>query len=94
MSQPGRTVRLRIIVTGRVQGVSFRAGARDQARGLGISGFARNRADGSVLIETEGDPSAVERFRAWCETGPPSARVSGVDVAPVAVTGERGFTAR
>lgn len=86
-----RRSRLRIIVSGQVQGVFFRAGARDEAMRLGIAGFARNNPDGSVLIEAEGSSSAVERFRTWCATGPPRARVDHIDVSPIDLRGERTF---
>lgn len=91
MAQGERPVRVRIIISGHVQGVFFRAGARDEAMRLGIAGFARNNPDGSVLIEAEGSPSAVDRFRAWCETGPPRAKVERIDVIPIAVRGEHAF---
>lgn len=87
-------VRVRIIVFGRVQGVFFRASARDEARRLGIGGFARNQPDGSVLIEAEGPTWAVERFQEWCTVGPPRAEVEHVEVSPVSPTGEREFLTR
>lgn len=91
MSEGERPVRVRIIVHGHVQGVFFRAGARDAARRLGIVGFARNNADGSVLIEAEGSPPAVGQFRTWCAKGPPRARVDHTDVSAIDLRGERTF---
>ncbi len=73
--------RLTIRVFGRVQGVFFRASARDEARGLGVVGFARNEPDGSVSLEAEGEESAVERFVIWCHEGPEGAQVERVAVA-------------
>lgn len=70
-----------IRVTGRVQGVFFRAAAAEQGRALGLTGEARNRQDGSVQIEVEGRVAGLERFRQWCLHGPPNAEVSGVEVA-------------
>lgn len=93
MAEGEQAVRVRIIVTGRVQGVFYRAGARDEARRLGIAGFARNEADGSVLIEAEGPPQAVERFRNWCACGPPRAKVELVRAGRIAITGDRDFVA-
>lgn len=89
-----RPIRVRIIVSGRVQGVFFRAGARDEATRLGIVGWARNEPDGTVLIEAEGTRQAVDRFIEWCGAGPPEARVDHVDVSPISPLGERGFVTR
>lgn len=72
-------IRVRARVTGMVQGVFFRASARDRARQLGLLGWVRNRADGSVELEAEGPAAAVERLLEWCGHGPPAARVSAVD---------------
>ena len=52
---------------------------RDEARRLGLSGWARNRTDGSVEILAEGDPAAIDRLVAWCREGPPLARVRSVE---------------
>ncbi len=65
---------------GRVQGVFFRDGVRAEARALGVAGWARNRMDGTVEAVFEGSPAAVERLIEWCRTGPPRARVDGVEV--------------
>jgi acylphosphatase len=80
--------RARAIVSGRVQGVSFRASTAPEARRLGLAGWVRNRIDGSVELEVEGDPDRVAELLAWCEQGPPSARVSRVAIEELAVTGE------
>ena len=69
-----------IVVTGTVQGVFFRAGAREQAQALGLSGEARNMPDGSVRIEVEGSVDRLKLFRDWFHHGPPKAVVNGVDV--------------
>lgn len=69
-----------IRVSGRVQGVGFRAGARREATRLGLAGFARNEPDGSVAIAVEGDEAALEAFVAWCRVGPPGARVERLEV--------------
>jgi len=80
-----------IRVQGRVQGVNFRSSAREEARRLGLAGFARNEPDGSVLIAVEGAEEAVERFVGWCRSGPPAARVDHVEVRPGEPTGVTGF---
>ena len=85
---------MRVIVTGRVQGVWYRDSCRDHARSEGVSGFARNRADGSVEIELEGPEPAVERMIAWCKVGPPRARVDAVAVDRMSPVGEAGFRIR
>ncbi|HKY14563.1 MAG TPA: acylphosphatase [Microthrixaceae bacterium] len=73
------TVRLRVLVRGQVQGVFFRASAAEEARRLGVSGRARNLADGSVELEAEGAAAAVDAFVDWCRHGPSRARVDGVE---------------
>jgi acylphosphatase len=85
---------VRVVVSGRVQGVWFRDSCREQARAERLAGFARNRADGRVEIELEGPEPAVDRVVAWCRTGPPRARVDAVDVERVAPRGEAGFRVR
>jgi acylphosphatase len=80
-----------IRVTGHVQGVFFRRGAREMATALGLAGSAENEPDGSVLIEVEGPPAALERFRAWCAVGTERARVDRVEVTEGPARGLRGF---
>ncbi len=86
----GRTIR----VFGKVQGVFFRRSAREEARRLGLAGFARNEADGSVYVEIEGEEAALARFEAWCETGPPGARVERVEVQMEEPVGYDQFATR
>ncbi|MFO7256703.1 MAG: acylphosphatase [Bacteroidota bacterium] len=71
---------LNIRVTGRVQGVYFRASTRDIATKLKLRGFVRNEPDGSVYIEAEGSEEALDEFVAWCHHGPPAAIVKNVEV--------------
>jgi acylphosphatase len=82
--------RARAIVSGRVQGVSYRAATAAQARRLGVAGWVCNRDDGSVELEVEGDDAQVAALLAWCEHGPPAARVARVVVEDRTPTGERG----
>jgi acylphosphatase len=84
-------VRRRAVVSGVVQGVGFRWSARERAQALGVAGYARNLVDGTVEVEAEGSPGAVEDFLAWLSSGPPSASVSGVDVRSVPATGSSAF---
>jgi acylphosphatase len=72
---------LRCRVTGRVQGVFFRASAQRRARSLGIVGHARNLPDGSVEVLAIGPASALSELRAWLDVGPPQAWVTAVDCA-------------
>jgi acylphosphatase len=71
--------RLRATVRGRVQGVGFRASAADEARRLGLVGWARNQIDGTVEVLAEGDDAAAEALLAWLRRGPSYAHVTGVD---------------
>ncbi|HZO00771.1 MAG TPA: acylphosphatase [Burkholderiales bacterium] len=72
------TQRLRI--TGRVQGVGFRYALQHQARRLGLAGWVRNRADGSVEALAHGAPQALAALAAWARRGPPAAQVTGLQI--------------
>jgi acylphosphatase len=74
------SVRRRVIVHGRVQGVLFRARCRGEARRLGVAGWVRNLADGTVAAVFEGEPDAVAAMVEWAHVGPDRARVTGVEV--------------
>jgi acylphosphatase len=87
-------IRVRVVVTGRVQGVWFRDSCRLEALGHGVAGWVRNRADGAVEAEFEGGEDAVERMVAWCREGPPRARVDDVSVDRIATLGRAGFEVR
>ena len=69
----------RFVVGGKVQGVFFRAGTREQAQALGLRGNARNRADGRVDVLAVGDEAAIDRLAAWLRQGPPAARVDELE---------------
>ena len=68
----------RFFVSGRVQGVAFRAHTRVQALALGLRGHARNLADGRVEVLAVGDADAIERLAQWLRQGPPLAQVDDV----------------
>jgi len=74
------TRHVRLVVTGRVQGVCYRASMQDEARRLGVHGWVRNRADGAVEAEAEGATEAVGRLIVWTQAGPPGARVDDVGI--------------
>ena len=78
-------------MTGRVQGVGFRWFARETAEALGVAGWARNREDGAVELEVEGEAGAVESFVARLKDGNPSARVDGIARRELPAAGESGF---
>jgi acylphosphatase len=87
--------RMRAVVTGRVQGVGFRWSTRGEAERLGLVGFARNRTDGSVLVEAQGTADALAALREWLAHGPPSATVIDLAVETIEpLDGATGFTAR
>ena len=69
----------RFLVSGKVQGVFFRASTREQAQGLGLRGYARNLADGRVEVLAVGDVDAIEAFAQWLRHGPPMARIDNVE---------------
>jgi acylphosphatase len=90
--QGSTLIRARLIISGRVQGVAYRASARDVAQAQRLSGWVRNRHDGGVETVVEGEEGAVHAFIAWCQAGPPGARVAAVQVTTEPYTGElRGF---
>ena len=70
----------RYFVRGVVQGVGFRYFTQRAARDAGVAGYVRNLADGRVEVVAEGDPGAFERFERSIRSGPPLARVDGVEV--------------
>jgi acylphosphatase len=81
-------------VTGMVQGVSFRASTRAQARRVGVAGWVRNELDGSVSGHFEGPAHAVDAMVAWCRQGPGYAEVTDVTVTEVEPTGAADFAIR
>lgn len=85
------SIRLRLTIRGRVQGVWFRESTRLEAERLGVNGSVRNCADGSVEAVLEGDPVAVRMMEKWCRKGPTGARVVDVKVAPEPVANEKEF---
>ncbi len=88
------TVRRRVEVEGRVQGVFFRDTCRHEATRTGVTGWVRNLRDGRVEAVFEGPADAVEQLVAWCGTGPPRATVTGVRTYVEEPRGEHSFRVR
>jgi acylphosphatase len=79
---------LQLIIRGRVQGVYFRASTQREARRLGLSGWVKNRADGSLEILAEGEEASIRELYGWAQKGPSAARVERVDTRWRSFTGD------
>jgi acylphosphatase len=86
--------RTHVLVSGRVQGVSFRDATRSQAEQLGLSGWVRNTQDGQVEAIFEGVPETVQQMIEWCKSGPSSADVEDVSVENEQPENLSGFEVR
>lgn len=80
--------RTHLVIRGRVQGVSYRASARDEALRLQLTGWVRNLPNGDVEAVAEGGVAQLQQFVAWCKSGPEEARVESVNEERGAATGE------
>ena len=80
--------RVHVYISGRVQGVFFRAETQRAAMGFKLTGWVRNMADGRVEAVVEGDDANVDKMLAWCHIGPPAARVEEVLTEEEPYTGE------
>ena len=78
-----------LIIHGRVQGVGYRAYMRMEANRLGVTGWVRNRADGTVEATIHGTPEDVSKLLDWTRLGPPGARVTSVQVSEASGEYER-----
>jgi acylphosphatase len=85
---------VRLTITGRVQGVGYRMWAERTAAALGLRGWVRNRADGSVELQATGGDEAVAKLIETCRRGPRAAVVTDVTVSNVEDDGSIGFSAR
>lgn len=83
-----------LIIHGKVQGVFYRDWTVSTARGLGLTGWVRNRADGTVEAHLEGDPAAIDAMIAAMQDGPPRARVERIDSEAAEPEGFTSFTRR
>ncbi len=82
---------LNVTVTGRVQGVYFRASTREVAESLGITGFVKNQSDGSVYLEAEGEEDTMNYFLLWLKRGPRASRVENLECTESKVKNMSGF---
>jgi acylphosphatase len=85
---------LDLIVSGKVQGVSYRASTKAVADQLGIRGYVINRPDGTVYIEAEGKPFTLDIFLDWCKEGPENAKVESIDQSESALKDFHNFEIR
>ncbi len=85
---------MRCYVSGRVQGVFFRASTRDRARQLGLTGHASNLPDGRVEVIANGPEAGLAALRAWLRDGPSQARVTSLECEPCAEEPFKGFVIR
>ena len=85
MNDPIRAV---LLVTGKVQGVFYRASAMEEAQRLGLRGFVKNLPDGSVEAVVEGERAQVDAFADWCRRGPPASEVADVHLREAAFRDE------
>ncbi len=86
--------RLRVVISGKVQGVFFRAHTKRKAQQFNVSGWVQNLPDGRVEICAEGEEDAVKSLVAWARKGPPTASVTAVHTEWLETTGETGFRIR
>jgi acylphosphatase len=87
--------RIRIVISGDVQGVFFRHNAKKEANSLGVLGWCRNESDGNVYIIAEGEEKAVDKFEKWAKEGSPLSTVESIEVTIEKPTGvEREFEIR
>ena len=68
----------KVLISGKVQGVFFRMETRKAAEKIGVTGYVKNRSDGSVEAVFQGTPDQVAQMEKWCHTGPPASRVDQV----------------
>ena len=86
--------RVRVLISGRVQGVFFRACTKEKAEELGLAGWVQNLPDGRVEAVFEGEKSRVDKMVAWCYQGPPASHVAEVEVEQELPQGLNQFEVR
>jgi acylphosphatase len=83
-----------VVISGRVQGVFFRARTQEQAARLGVAGWVANEPDGTVAAHFEGAPADVDALVEWCRSGPERAQVDDVRITETTPDGTPGFDVR
>jgi acylphosphatase len=83
--------RISIIVSGKVQGVFYRASTEKEAKKIGVTGFVRNEPNGNVYIEAQGTEAQLEELIKWCKRGPERARVDAVTSNEIQLATESRF---
>ncbi len=89
-----RRKQVHVFISGTVQGVSFRAFTQREAHKYGVHGWVRNVEDGRVEAVFSGTEDAVDRLVIWCQRGPLSAQVSGIELQPMGLEAFFGFDVR
>lgn len=82
---------IKIRITGKVQGVSFRETTKAIADQMGVRGMIKNEKDGTVYMEAEGDDTSLEVFQEWCNEGPDRAKIENVEVTSGELKNYRNF---
>ena len=80
-----------LIISGKVQGVFYRASCQETAQRLGLTGWVRNLPDGSVEVLAQGEKEKIEKLIEWCRKGPDGAKVSGVEMEWQSILGQAPF---
>ena len=80
-----------LLIKGKVQGVFYRAAAKEKADQLGLNGWVKNTLEGEVEATVSGNETAVQQFVAWCRQGPPKAQVADIIITPKPDDGFSGF---
>ncbi|WP_131536308.1 acylphosphatase [Pedobacter nototheniae] len=89
--QSSKVKHINIVVSGKVQGVFFRASTKAVADQMGIKGFVKNEKDGSVYIEAEAEQFILDAFIDWCKEGPEKSKVENVEVTDGEFKNYRNF---
>lgn len=91
MTNPPERHTLHLRIAGRVQGVGYREALRAEAERLGVTGWVRNRYDGTVEAVIQGPGAAVQQLATWARRGPPAARVTQFAVQPASGEFDRPY---